>query len=78
MRKFETNLLTYNQKKDLKGMQKEIHRIRPIIKNLSCEPLVLLIDQYKTYDNPTSEMNKTTTQVKRIVRKLLTQLSKQN
>lgn len=74
--RFENGLKKNEKGKDINGIRREIHRIRPIIKNLACTSLVSIFDTYRLHESYNDEVKTLVGKTRRIVRKLLSELKK--
>lgn len=75
----EADIKTINKNKTMQGtgIQDRIHRLRPIAKNLECESLRVLLDEYRNhtrYGEELKELNRKTVSVLKMVRKTLEEL----
>jgi PAS domain S-box-containing protein len=73
--RFDKKLQQYDRAKNLTALRTEVHRIRPIVKNLKCEALSLVLDNYRLHDSYNSEVKLITQQSRQIVKKLIGKFS---
>lgn len=66
--RLERMLLRKAKKKAMKDLYAEIHRLRPIINNLKCSSLSVLLDQYKLEDMATEQIQKLDQELKVILK----------
>lgn len=54
IQRFKTRIQLYERRKNWKGVAEEVHRMRPIFKNLNCMTLMLLFEDYQLHaaDDP--------------------------
>lgn len=76
VKRFEKKLTASDTSKNIKTLRSEIHRIKPIIKNLACNALLELLENYKIHEVYAAEVKIVTRKAKKVVKQLLTQLSK--
>ncbi len=74
--RFRTKMLAYDKRKNWKKMSDEIHRIRPIFRNLECDHIVAILDTYKNHDGYNPDVKNITRILVSQLNMLLKQLSK--
>lgn len=72
--RFEKNLLTMSKVKNITRIRSEVHRIRPISKNLACNQLTSLLDNFHHCESYTSRVAMSIKETIRATRKLLAKL----
>jgi signal transduction histidine kinase/DNA-binding response OmpR family regulator len=72
---FEQNFTAKSNDQDLPGMREEIHRIRPIIKNLKCEELIVLFDSLRLQESYSQNLSPVAMQVSSTVRKIMDEVA---
>jgi CheY-like chemotaxis protein len=72
----ESNLLKYHKTGNLKGIRSEIHKMRPIMKNLECLPLYEIMNKYKWPDEYTREAASTNREILKLVKRLLSKIER--
>ena len=76
MRRFEKNFLLKNKDGDLAGMRAEIHRIRPILKNLKCDALIHTLDNFRLYEEYSTGIKKMANETRKMLPIILNWLTK--
>lgn len=76
LKRFDTKLLQYHKKEELEGIKSEIHKMRPIIKNLACQSLYDILNEYTwPEEDYTSEAAVINQEIRSLVKKLLKELA---
>jgi signal transduction histidine kinase/CheY-like chemotaxis protein len=68
---FEKDFLTKSKREDLRGMREEIHRIRPIVKNLKCSELTMVFDNFRLHENHSIALTKLVNQIAELVERMV-------
>jgi len=76
LKKFDRNLLQKNKAKNIQGIREEIHKIRPILKNLECNVLIQLLDSFRLHENYTPNLTDIVLDVRKQLNRLLNQILK--
>ncbi len=74
--RFENGLTKKDKARDIPGIRREIHRIRPIIKNLACTSLISIFDTYGLYESYNDDVKTLVGKTKRKVSGLIAGLKK--
>jgi PAS domain S-box-containing protein len=73
--RFHKKLQLPKKSKDMEVLRKEVHRIKPIIKNLKCHTLVNVLDQFNAHKTHSKEMKPILEKVKPLVSRLQSKLA---
>ncbi len=74
--RFHTKLTLFTSKGNIVGIRNEIHRIRPILKNLECQSLLTLINSLKADDEINAETKKIINTIIRVTKRIEMKISK--
>lgn len=76
LQRFKRGVEKHSEKRNLEGLRKEAHRIRPIIKNLAMDSLLLELDKIREHDFYNKDVGKSVTQIRRLVDRLTKTIEK--
>jgi PAS domain S-box-containing protein len=78
LRRFEKKMTAIETNTNTATLQSEIHRIKPILKNLACNDLLELLENYKQHEMSRTRVKRAAREARKLVKLLLLQLSKVN
>lgn len=74
--RFEKRLQAGDKAGDIQGIRREVHRIKPIVKNLACTKLMDLLEYFQGCDRYDPKVKKMVTRSRILARRLVEHLSK--